>query len=182
MLPGPRIEGAENTHFGPGSKGIGTKRAVYGRFLPMTDLYDKDTYTWAKQQADALRRRSANEVDWDNVAEEIESVGKSEARELESRYGVLLTHLLKWRFQPQARSGSWEATIKIQRISIERHLKHNPGLKPLRDEMLGAAYKVARLTAADETKLPEAHFPASNPFTLDELMDENFWPDAPTAK
>ena len=85
----------------------------------MSDLYDKDTYTWALQQADALRRRSANEVDWENVAEEIESVGKTEARELENRYIVLLTHLLKWLYQPGMRSRSWEASIRVASIMGE---------------------------------------------------------------
>ncbi len=148
----------------------------------MTNLYDKDVYTWALQQADALRRRSANEIDWDNVAEEIESVGKTEARELESRYTILLAHLLKWRFQADRRSKSWEISIKVQRVSIARHLEENPGLKPRRDELLGAAYQVARLQAAGETELSEAIFPESNPFTLSEAMDPEFWPDAPAVK
>lgn len=148
----------------------------------MTNLYDKDVYTWALQQADALRRRSANEIDWDNVAEEIESVGKTEARELESRFAVLLTHLLKWRFQAEKRSGSWRATIRIQRIELTRLLEQNPGLKPRRDELLGVAYQVARIQAAGETELPEATFPDSNPFTLSEVLDPEFWPDAPAVK
>lgn len=148
----------------------------------MSDLYDTDTYTWAQQQADALRRRSANEIDWDNVAEEIESVGKSEARELESRYTVLLTHLLKWLYQPAGRSRSWEATIRAQRAAIEKHLATNPGLKPRRDELLGAAYRIARLTASGETDLPFDTFPETNPLTLAQAMDEAFWPEQPTSK
>lgn len=148
----------------------------------MSDLYDTDTYTWAQQQADALRRRSANEIDWDNVAEEIESVGKSEARELESRYTVLLTHLLKWLYQPAGRSRSWEATIRAQRAAIDKHLGTNPGLKPKRDELFGAAYRIARLTASGETDLPFDAFPETNPFTLSQAMDEAFWPEPPTPK
>lgn len=175
-------EGAENTHFGPGSKGDGTKPAVHAKFAGMSDLYDTDTYTWAKQQADALRRRSANEVDWDNVAEEIESVGKSQASELRSRYAILLLHLLKWRYQPERRSRSWEATIRVQRKSILDHLEENPGLRARRDELLGRAYFEARQGASGETDLPVETFPETNPFTLAEAMDESFWPDAPTAK
>jgi hypothetical protein len=148
----------------------------------MTDLYDKDTYTWAMRQADALRRRSANEVDWDNVAEEIESVGKSEARELESRYAVLLAHLLKWRLQPEARSRSWEATIKIQRRMIEREYRKNSGLKPMREELFADAYLQALGVAAQETGLGLEAFPEVSPFTLAEAIEENFWPEAPAAK
>jgi Domain of unknown function DUF29 len=148
----------------------------------MTDLYDTDTYSWAMRQADALRRRSANEVDWENVAEEIESVGKSEARELESRYIVLLAHLLKWLYQPSGRSRSWETTIRVQRVALARHMDTNPGLKPRREEMLAAAYRVARLQASGETDLPMEIFPEANPFTLAQAMDENFWPEPPAAK
>lgn len=148
----------------------------------MTNLYDKDVYTWALQQADALRRRSANEVDWDNVAEEIEGVGRSEARELLSRYVVLLAHLLKWRFQPALRGSSWEITIRTQRGLIVRHLDDNPGLKSRRDELFARAYFEAASEAALQTELPLATFPDTNPFTLAEAMDAEFWPDAPAAK
>lgn len=148
----------------------------------MSDLYDKDAYTWALQQADALRRRSANEVDWDNVAEEIESVGKSEARELVNRYVVLLCHLLKWRFQPERRGASGEVTIRTQRGLIERHLEDNPGLKPRRDEFFARAYFEARAEAVLQTGLPPETFPETNPYTLGEAMDEGFWPDASSPK
>jgi hypothetical protein len=142
----------------------------------MSDLYEKDTYTWALQQADALRRRSANEIDWENVAEEIESVGRSEARELESRYTVLLAHLLKWRFQLDKRSGSWEATIKVQRRLIDKELRNNPGLKPRREELFADAY-VAALGVAVETGLGLEAFPEASPFTIEQAMDDAFWPE-----
>lgn len=148
----------------------------------MSDLYDTDTYGWALKQAEALRRRSANEVDWDNVAEEIESVGKSEARELYSRYVVLLTHLLKWSLQAELRGASWEITIKTQRELIRRHLDKNPSLRPRRDELLGEAYFEARSEAALQTGLPLATFPETNPFTVARTMDDTFWPEPPPPK
>jgi hypothetical protein len=137
-------------------------------------LYDTDTYTWAMTQADALRRRSANELDWDNIAEEIESVGKTEARELRSRYSVLLAHLLKWQFQPEGRGAGWETTIIIQRRAIMAHLLENPGLKPRRDEIFAAAYLDALQDASTETKLPMRAFPDTNPYTFAQAMDEAF--------
>ena len=97
--------------------------------MAMSDLYDEDFYTWTLRQADAARRRSANELDWDRVAEELEALSRSEARELFSRYVVLLQHLLKWIAQPDARSRSWQNTIANQRDAIARHLTQNPGLK-----------------------------------------------------
>jgi hypothetical protein len=148
----------------------------------MSDLYEKDGYTWAMQQADALRRRSANEIDWENVAEEIESVGKSQSSKLYSRYVVLLTHLLKWVFQPERRSRSWEASIRVQRLDIARLIDANPGLQPKRDEIFGAAYSTARFAATGETDLPAETFPETNPFTLAEAMDETFWPEPPAGK
>lgn len=147
----------------------------------MSDLYDTDGYTWAMRQAEALRKRSANEVDWDNVAEEIESLGKSQASELENRYIVLLTHLLKWLFQPEKRSRSWEASIRAQRIQVVKHLAKNPGLKGQIDEIWADAYAVARVQASGETDLPLESFPETNPFTLDQAMDDAFWPE-PEAK
>jgi hypothetical protein len=143
----------------------------------MSSLYETDPYTWAMRQADALRRRSANEIDWENVAEEIESVGKTEARELRSRYAVLLAHLLKWLFQPEKRTRSWETTIVTQRESARDHPTENPGLKSLVDGLFAKAYREARGNAALETDMPLETFPEANPFTLAQAMDPDFWPN-----
>jgi hypothetical protein len=130
------------------------------------------------RQAEALRKRSANEIDWDNVAEEIESLGKSFANELRNRYAVLLAHLLKWMFQPERRSNSWRATIITQRGEIRDHLEEHPGLKPQREALFAKSYRQARGWAASETDLPLEDFPAGNPFSLEQAMDEAFWPEA----
>ena len=143
----------------------------------MSDLYEADGYSWAMAQAEALRRRSANEIDWDNVAEEIESLGKSFANELRSRYVVLLSHLLKWLFQPERRSRSWEATIRTQRLQIADHVAENPGLKSRQADLFMKAYRVARSEASGETDLPIETFPEESPFTLEDAMDEGFWPE-----
>lgn len=144
----------------------------------MDDLYDTDGYTWAIQQAEALRRRSANEIDWDNVAEEIESVGKSQASALESHFTVLLTHLLKWVFQSERRSRSWEASIRTARIQLAKVIRKNPGLKSELPELFADAYQTARLTASGETDLPVETFPETSPFSVEEAMDDGFWPEA----
>ncbi len=148
----------------------------------MSDLYDKDTYTWALSQADALRRRSANEIDWENVAEEIESVGRSQESELYSRFSVLLMHLLKWAYQPQMRSRSWSATVRTQRKAIKRVIRKNPGLQPVLGETFADSYENARIDAAAETNLPEEAFPEGPPFSVEQSMDEDFWPEAPAAE
>lgn len=141
-------------------------------------LYDRDFYAWATEQAALLRAGRIDAADIAHLAEEIESMGKTEKRELVSRLAVLLTHLLKWRYQPDRRSRSWELTIRIQRLEVRDHLADNPSLKALLSEALGAAYERAILAAAAETGLPESSFPALCPWTFDQLDDAAFWPDA----
>jgi len=109
-------------------------------------------------------------IDRDNLAEEIESLGREQFNKLESALRVLLLHLLKWEFQPERRSRSWDLSIKEQRIVVERVLEMNPGLRPRIAEALAQAYKRARLAAARETGLEEELFPETCPFTFDHAM------------
>jgi Domain of unknown function DUF29 len=110
-----------------------------------TSKYETDFYTWANEQAALVRAGRFNEVDIENIAEELETLGRSEARELKSHYRTLLLHLLKWRYQADERSWSWETTIKRERgREIPDHMKENPGLKPRRQELFEAAYALAR--------------------------------------
>ena len=142
----------------------------------MGKLYDSDFYGWTIQQADALKRRSVNELDWENLIEEIESLGRSEARELRSHYRLLLLHLLKWQFQPTLRSRSWEATLTSQRAEAAQVLTENPGLKPRTDEIFASAYSLARLDAMKETGFGLSTFPEVSPYTRAQAMDETFFP------
>ena len=141
-------------------------------------IYDDDFYSWAQRQADALRHRSGNEIDWDNVAEEIESWGRSQAAELRSRYTTVLQHLLKWRFQPDRRLRSWDAIIRRERREIDRHLSASPGLKSRRAAIFADAYKTARIDASGETDLAQDVFPEAAPFTLAQATAEDFWAEA----
>jgi hypothetical protein len=158
--------------------------------LPATDTntagsgeaHENDFYGWCLDQARALRALSAMRVnlavplDLDNLAEEIESLGKAQERELFSRYVVILVHLLKWRFQPERRTRSWRSTLLVQRDELESLYRFSPGLKALRQPTLEEAYPVARKRAARETRLPLATFPESCPFTLEEIEDPEFLP------
>lgn len=143
---------------------------------PRPDLYERDFYTWALEQAAHLRAGRLAELDLANLAEEIEGLARAEARELRNRYATLLTHLLKWEFQPERRSTSWAGTIAHERVEIEDLLDDNPGLKPRQSELFAKAYRSARAGAAAETKLPLSSFPATCPYTLEQAMDEMFWP------
>lgn len=138
--------------------------------------YEGDFYGWALRQAALLRERRFDLVDLENLAEEMEGLARSEARELRSRYETLLRHLLKWAFQPERRSSSWEITIVRERREILEHLGDNPSLQPRRPELFAKAYRTARDNAAIETRLPLERFPADSPYTLDQAMDPLFWP------
>ncbi|AIB14006.1 hypothetical protein ABAZ39_18945 (plasmid) [Azospirillum argentinense] len=150
--------------------------------MPDTRLYDSDFFAWTQDQASRLRRlaaeRSNVDLDLENLAEEIESMGRSEQQQLESRLTVLLLHLLKWRFQPGLRGNGWRLTIKEQRNRIERHLRKNPSLKAMLDETIVDAYSDALIGAERETGLPETTFPKDCPWSFDQLMDDGFLPEA----
>lgn len=140
----------------------------------MSDLHRQDFHAWTRQQADLIRSGRFGELDAVNLIDEIEDMGGSRERELESRLGVLLAHLLKWRYQPDRRSRSWRLTIMEQRRRIARLLKRNPSLKPLLVEVLEDAYGDALLIAARETDLDESAFPPACPFSLEQVMDASW--------
>jgi len=139
-------------------------------------LYDEDFYAWTVEQARLLRSGKLSAIDAANIAEEVESMGRSDRRELQSRLVVLTLHLLKWRFQPSARSRSWSATIEEQRLQIEQVFAESPSLRPLAANMLSPAYAIARERAIAETGLADDMFPATCPFALDEVLSHSFLP------
>ena len=107
----------------------------------------------ALSRSKLLRAGKLAEADIEHIAEEIETMGRTEKRELISRLSVLLLHLLKWRYQPERRSPSWEASIRVQRNRLADHLDDNPSLKPLLPQALASAYRDAALEAVAETGL-----------------------------
>jgi hypothetical protein len=142
-------------------------------------LYEHDFYAWANEQAGLLRAGRLSELDIENLAEEIESMGRSEKRELTSRLQVLTMHLLKWQFQPGLRSTSWRLTIEEQRIRLSRHLAENPSLKAELHDAIGSAYRLAILAAARETGLDVNNFPTACPWSFAKIADSDFFPDQP---
>ncbi|MFB2934875.1 DUF29 domain-containing protein [Aerosakkonemataceae cyanobacterium BLCC-F154] len=138
-------------------------------------LYEQDFYLWIETTAQQLKEGKFDEVDLTNLIEEIESMGRSEKRELKSRLIVLLMHLLKWQYQPEKRSESWRSTISEQRICIEGLLEDSPSLKPLISEVFDDCYQKARLKAADETGIKLNFFPKESPFTLEETLQTSFF-------
>ena len=141
-------------------------------------LYDHDFYAWTNEQASLLRAGKLSEADLEHIAEEIESMGKSEKRELISRLTILLLHLLKWEFQPIRRGASWRLSIANTRDALTDHLADNPSLQSVLEASVETAYRRARRDAALETGLSENTFPSTCPWLFSQMMDENFWPEA----
>ena len=139
-------------------------------------LHEIDFYAWAVEQAGLLRAGRLDEADLANIAEEIESMGKTEKRELVSRLTVLLLHLLKRSQQPTLRGNSWRLSIANARDEIQDLIADNPSLKAQRDGVLATAYRYARRKAAVETDLAEECFPSACPWTFETALNEGFWP------
>jgi len=144
-------------------------------------LHTTDFFGWTQQQAHLIRSGQVTQLDLNNLLEEIESMGRSEQRALESRLEVLLMHLLKWQYQPALQSRSWASTIKIQRFEIKAHLDDNPSLKHTLDETVAKAWQGALIRAEHETGLDMSAFPTQCPWAFEQTMDADFWPEAATS-
>jgi ribosomal protein L29 len=145
--------------------------------MPQSALYDRDFYAWANEQAALLREGKLAQADIEHIAEEIESMGRTEKRELISRLTVLLLHLLKWRFQPALRGNSWRNSIRIQRREIAAHLADNPSLKAVLPSSIEQAYGTAVIEAETETGLDAATFPIECPWSFEQITNSDFWPE-----
>ena len=142
----------------------------------MIVTYESDFYGWAMEQANLLKSGRVGEADIANLVEEIESMGRSEKRALESALGRLLQHLLKWHYQPVLRSRSWELTIKNQRRELKKTLRDNPSLNSKLDDILVDAYETAKGWTEAETGLPESSFPESCPWLFEDVVRTDFLP------
>lgn len=143
---------------------------------------EHDYYDWICQQATLLRRHRPAFLDWANLAEELEGMGRSEVNTLESFIERLLMHLLKWTYAPRKRSGSWEASIANSRDRIAKHLRTSPSLKAKLGELFESAYITARRTAGaqmgfDRRKWERA-LPPACPWSIARVLDPEFWPEA----
>ncbi len=148
-------------------------QAYWGRIQPIGGdaSYKGDFAAWAFDQARRLRALKSNDLDIDNLAEEIESLGKGEVNKLESFVRLILLHMLKWDYQSRLRGASWETSVRKSRRHLARHLRENPSLQPILAEAIADAYQDARDEAAEETGFPEKYFPATNPYSFDVMMN-----------
>jgi Domain of unknown function DUF29 len=140
-----------------------------------TELYAQDFYVWCLTTAALIREGKWYDIDPEALAEEIESVGHQDKRELESRLGSLLVHLLTWWACPEKRCGQWKSTIRQERREVALLLRDSPSLQTALPAILSEEYPLARAKALAETRL--SRLPIRCPFTPQEVVAETFWPE-----
>jgi hypothetical protein len=142
--------------------------------------YENDFYAWTQQQAEQLRSLRPSGFDWANLAEEIEDLGKSQKQRIESNLAIVLLHLLKLAYQPGSAKTGWRSSVIEHRRRITRIVRDSPSLRRHPAAVVGEEYTAAREMAADETGLALETFPGTCPFTIEQVLDPDFWPEAGT--
>lgn len=150
---------------------------VYPLARQAKDQYEQDFYAWTQEQAQLLRLGKLEGLDLENLAEEIESLGKQQKQELRNRFGVLIGHLLKWEYQPSLRGKSWRITIDLQREEILELVSENPSLKPYLEEAIAKSYKQAIALVVKETPLDKNDLPSECPYTFVQVFNQDFYPN-----
>jgi hypothetical protein len=139
-------------------------------------LYDRDFHAWSREQAALLRVGRIDQADLEHIAEEIDSMGRTEKRELVARLTILLLHLLKWQFQPAIRR-SWRLSVEGQRLDLEDHPNDSPSLRAVLPACIAQTYRRALIEAEKETGLAAATSPAACPYPFDRIVSGDFCPD-----
>ena len=139
--------------------------------LDKPSLYDTDYVAWLEEQAAHLRAGRLSALDVENVAEELEGLARSDRHKLANRLETLILHLLKWDHQPDQRSYRWRASVAEQRRRIRRLLKESPSLRRSLEGAAREVYPDAIEQAAIETQLSETAFPATLPYSLEQLFE-----------
>ena len=143
-------------------------------------LYEQDFCAWVEQTAELLQSHQWDTLDLEHLIEEVVDLGKSQQRALQSALRLVLSHLLKWKYQSERRSHSWQVTITRERLNLDELLQESPSLQRfLNDaEWLNATYQRARREAIVETSLSEENFAIVCPFSVEEILDLDFYPNA----
>jgi hypothetical protein len=144
-----------------------------------SDLYAEDFYTWTQTTAAAIRAGKWARIDREAVAAEIESLGVNQEGTLYSHLKQLVTHLLKWAYQParRHRGHGWESTIIHTRSEIAWLIARNPGLAPRLEPLLQHGYPTARHLARAQTGVSLTTFPLACPWTIAQVLHDDFWPE-----
>ncbi len=140
-------------------------------------LYEKDYLQWIQTTLEKIRSGDYVNVDWENLIEEIEDMGRSERKSLKSNLIVVFLHLLKWQFQPEMRSGSWEGSIIEHRRRIRESIDDSPSLQNYLESIFFDCYLQAVKQAKAETRLPLETFPQQCPYDLEQVVSDEFLPE-----
>lgn len=141
----------------------------------MKTLYDTDYYAWIEQQASLIRNNLPEELDYNNILEEIDALGRSEKRTLVSFLRNALVHMLKAKYQPMWHTKSWDDSIEFSICEAKEMLEQCPSLKSKLDESFERAYRKARFEATKQTGLLIETFPKECPWTINEVLGEEFF-------
>ena len=141
------------------------------------NLYEADFLQWIETTVEQLKAQDYANVDWENLVDEIETMGRSERSSLKSNLVVVLMHLLKWQYQSERRSNSWKGSIAEHRRRIRNELKDSSSLKPYLEEIFDECYVDAVEQAIAETDLPAETFPISCPYTVSATLDSSYLPN-----
>jgi Domain of unknown function DUF29 len=143
-----------------------------------TPDYHTDFYAWAEAQAAALRAKDWAALDLEHLAEEVEDLRNTERKAVRSQLRRVTSHLLKWAYQPARRSDSWQTTILDARRLVADWLEEDRSLTRELPALFAWAYPRARREAAKDTRLPLATVPETCPWSIERVLDEDFWPEA----
>lgn len=148
----------------------------------MATMYDTDFHAWTQEQAAKLRalvaERANLDLDLENIAEEIESVGASDRRELHSRLARIIEHLLKLEDSTlgEPRHG-WRSSVRAERISLERLLKQSPSLRRWATGEISDAYThAAHRLEPQLIQLTMDPLPDTCPYDLEQILTNEWWP------
>jgi hypothetical protein len=140
-------------------------------------LYERDFNLWVEEQIALLESGAFERLDMANLTEEIADMARSQKRAIRSNLVVLLTHLLKWQYQPQNRSTGWAGSIVEHRRCISEEIEDSPSLARYPGEVFARCYRAAQKQAAAETGLVQSRFPDTSPYTVEQALDPDFLPD-----
>ncbi|MCB1179535.1 MAG: DUF29 domain-containing protein [Leptospiraceae bacterium] len=145
--------------------------------IDLKKLYEEDEHLWLFENAKLLREGKIELADIQHIAETLEEMGKRDYKEVLSRMRILVSHLLKWKYQKERRGTSWELTITEQRFQLNDEFGFSKNLKKFASENFPAIYEKSRIIASKETELPPSTFPDEPPFTFEQTIDEEYLPE-----
>jgi len=148
--------------------------------------YEQDFHQWIEHHITLLRAGRLNEIDVEHLIEELEGMAGRDRNELLSRLKILIAYLLKWQFQLQQLTEkwkefdgrSWQRSIIEQRSEIADQLENIPSLKNHLNELVALAYPKAVKLSVKETQLPLSTFPRDCPYTVEQLLNDDFYPES----